>query len=471
MVIRVLEKEEIHGALCLAAGIFNGLEQEEEILRQAEEENLILAGCFGDGPAAGLLGWGMADSGGQILFVFVREEHRRHGMGTAIVDMLRQVCSQKFAVLRITAQAPQEMVPFLTKCGLRVYAPQRQENGRTFFPMEDMLSPVELKPHKNGFRMGLIIGGVCVAVLVLCLLIFLLGKKVVGEVESLQEVQRQEERQKEIPDEPETEVLPGYEEEDPAEESPAEDEGIDDIPAYVASDVSYQMTEENYKEKEAREEATIDYDIDYPQVSGLPSGKDQEVNQILKDAAMGNANTYYLNPTQEIQDFLAEQEELYLGSQVKYRVTYMDDRLLCVIYEDHYFTGSVYGEYLALRTRVIDLETAEIYDVQDVLRADETFVDLWRAKIKEKDPDNYPAAELSDEAFLGTMTGEIIDGRYFANLVLAGDGLRVGFTYAFRSEDDMRLSRGWVTAEFTEEELEPYRQDSRMWELFQPGEN
>lgn len=69
------------------------------------------------------------------------------------------------------------------------------------------------------------------------------------------------------------------------------------------------------------------------------------------------------------------------------------------------------------------------------------------------------------------MTGEIIDGRYFANLVLAGDGLRVGFTYAFRSEDDMRLSRGWVTAEFTEEELEPYRQDSRMWELFQPGEN
>ena len=156
---------------------------------------------------------------------------------------------------------------------------------------------------------------------------------------------------------------------------------------------------------------------------------------------------------------------------MKYRVTYMDDRLLCVIYEDHYFTGSVYGEYLALRTRVIDLETAEVYDVQDVLRADETFVDLWRAKIKEKDPDNYPAAELSDEAFLGTMTGEIIDGRYFANLVLAGDGLRVGFTYAFRSEDDMRLSRGWVTAEFTEEELEPYRQDSRMWELFQPGEN
>ena len=31
MVIRVLEKEEIHGALCLAAGIFNGLEQEDEL--------------------------------------------------------------------------------------------------------------------------------------------------------------------------------------------------------------------------------------------------------------------------------------------------------------------------------------------------------------------------------------------------------------------------------------------------------
>ena len=249
MVIRVLEKEEIHGALCLAAGIFNGLEQEDEILRQAEEENLILAGCFGDGPAAGSwMGHGRQRRPDPVRICAGGASQARDGnshRGHAPSGVQPKV---RGAADHCTGASGDGAVSHKVRpAGVRATAPGERED---LFPHGGYALPVELKPHKNGFRMGLIIGGVCVAVLVLCLLIFLLGKKVVGEVESLQEVQRQEERQKEIPDEPETEVLPGYEEEEPAEKAPAEDEGIDDIPAYAASDVSYQLTEENYKEKE-----------------------------------------------------------------------------------------------------------------------------------------------------------------------------------------------------------------------------
>lgn len=468
MEIRVLRETEIHEALEMSAGIFSGLEQEEEITHQAEEGNLILAGCFGDGPVSGLLGWGMVDSGGQILFVYVREEHRRHGMGTAITGLLCQVCSQNYSVLRIMAEVPPELVPFFGHCGLRPYGPEQQRDGRSFLPMELMISPVQVKPHKNGFGMGLLIGGVCVAALLLCVLIFLLGRNLVQEIS--QRTDAQQERQI-----PEGEEDPYKESEPPEFPDPGggdgtdgseaeEGNGFDEIQVYVSEDTAYELTGEAYTEQKEDETSYIDYDVHYPQVSGLPSGRDEEVNQILRDAAMAYADQYYLEPDAATQEFLAQQEYLYLGSQVEYKVTYMDENLLCVIFDDHYFTGSIYGEYAALRVRVIDLNTAERYEIQDLLQTDEVFLATWREKIKEEDPDNYPAAELPDEVFQATLTGEVVDGRYFSNLLLTGQGVEVGFTYAFRSADGQRLSRGWVTAPFSMEEIAPYQTDSPMWE-------
>lgn len=473
MEIRVLRETEIHEALEMSAGIFDGLEQEAKITHQAEEGNLILAGCFGDGPGGGLLGWGMSDSGGQILFVFVREEHRRHGMGTAITGLLCQVCNQKYSVLRIVAEVPPELVPFFNRCGLRTYGPEQKRDGRSFLPMERMISPVQVQPHKNGFRMGLIIGVVCVAVLLLCVLIFLLGRNVVQEIS--QRTDAHKERQ--IPEgeesggegdlyeEPE---IPEFQEPsagDETEGSEAEEgNGFEKIQAYVSEDTAYVLTEEAYTEQKEDDTSYIDYDVHYPQVSGLPSGKDAEVNQILKDAAMAYADQYYLEPDAATQEFLAQQEYLYLGSQVEYKVTYMDENLLCVIFDDHYFTGSIFGEYSALRVRVIDLDTAARYEIQDLLQTDQAFLATWREKIKEEDPDNDPAAELPDEVFQATLTGEVVDGRYFSNLFLTGQGVEIGFTYAFRSADGQRISRGWVTAPFSMEEIAPYQTDSPMWE-------
>ncbi len=477
MEIHLLERHEIHEALAMSAEIFDGLEKEEEISRQVEEGNLIFAGCFGDGQINGLLGWGMADSGGEILFVFVKEEHRRHGMGAAIVEMLCQACSQKYLVLRITTAAPLELVPFFNRCGLVIYGPERLEHGRKTLPMERMISPAQVKPRKNTFHMGLIIGGVCVAALLLCVLIFFLGRGVVQEIadhkgaEEERQITEEEKPEEEPSYQIPTDPAPPGEEQEKEEGQPEGEDGIEGIEAYISEAAGYELTEEVYTEGEDTETSTIDYQIRYPQVSGLPSGKDEEVNQILRDAAMANADSYYINPTPEIQEFLDQQEYLYLGSEVEYKVTYMDENLLCVVFDDHYFTGSVYGEYSALRVRIIDLNLASRYEIQDVLQTDGTFLETWREKMLEEDPDNYPAAELPDEVLQETLTGAIAENRYFSNLLLTKNGVEVGFTYAFSSEDGQRLSRGWVTAPFTSEEIAPYQTDSQMWNLFHVQEN
>lgn len=53
-------------------------------------------------------------------------------------------------------------------------------------------------------------------------------------------------------------------------------------------------------------------------------------------------------------------------------------------FQDHYFNGSMWGEFCDLRTRVINLATAERYEVEDVLRSDDTFAEAYYEKICEK---------------------------------------------------------------------------------------
>ena len=98
------------------------------------------------------------------------------------------------------------------------------------------------------------------------------------------------------------------------------------------------------------------------------------MNQILKDAAMANANRFYLVPDEDIKAYAKEQQEAYLASEVKYKITYMDAGLLSVAYDDHYFAGNYAAEFSALRTRVINLDTAEEYQVEDVVDGNDAFV-------------------------------------------------------------------------------------------------
>ena len=69
----------------------------------------------------------------------------------------------------------------------------------------------------------------------------------------------------------------------------------------MAENLPYEVAEETYEEEKKEGKSNINFHISYPQVHGLSSGKDAEVNQILKDAAMANANRFYLVPDEDIK--------------------------------------------------------------------------------------------------------------------------------------------------------------------------
>ena len=89
----------------------------------------------------------------------------------------------------------------------------------------------------------------------------------------------------------------------------------------------------------------------------------------------------------------------------------MSDEILCVAFQDHYFNGSMWGEFCDLRTRVINLATAERYEVEDVLRSDDTFAEAYYEKICEKSDSFNDAPAFTAQMAGQTMDGEILDGR------------------------------------------------------------
>ena len=180
---------------------------------------------------------------------------------------------------------------------------------------------------------------------------------------------------------------------------------------------------------------------------------------------MSSADLFYLQPAEEVQEFFNSQENLYLASEVDYKVTYIDENLLSVVFTDHYFLGSMYLEYSDLRARIINLETAEQYEIEDLMVSSPELIRRWRMGILDQNPDSYPGKELEDHVYERMLTGEIVDGRYFANLFLDKNGVWIGFTYAFQSDDGQRIERGWTTVPFAWKEFAPYESDHKMWDI------
>ena len=142
----------------------------------------------------------------------------------------------------------------------------------------------------------------------------------------------------------------------------------DDI--YVADQLSYTVTAQHIEVPNQRKDGFEEYDVSYPVVSYADGRDTTGVNEILRNAACAQMDTMYPEPQPEY--LYLDEDYPYLACYVDYEITYMSDEILCVVFQDHYFTGSIWGEYCDLRARVINLATAERYEVEDVLRSDDT---------------------------------------------------------------------------------------------------
>ena len=234
----------------------------------------------------------------------------------------------------------------------------------------------------------------------------------------------------------------------------------DDI--YVADQLSYTVTAQHIEVPNQRKDGFEEYDVSYPVVSYADGRDATGVNEILRNAACAQMDTMYPEPQPEY--LYLDEDYPYLACYVDYEITYMSDEILCVVFQDHYFTGSIWGEYCDLRARVINLATAERYEVEDVLCSDDTFAETYYEKICEKSDSFNDAPAFTAQMAGQTMDGEILDGRYYSNYVLCKNDIYVNLTYHYY--DEGLIMHGWDSTQWTMEELEPYRTDSDLWEQY-----
>ena len=234
----------------------------------------------------------------------------------------------------------------------------------------------------------------------------------------------------------------------------------DDI--YVADQLSYTVTAQHIEVPNQRKDGFEEYDVSYPVITYADGRDATEVNEILRNTACVQLDTMYPEPQTEY--LYLDEDYPYLACYVDYEITYMSDEILCVAFQDHYFNGSMWGEYCDLRTRVINLATAERYEIEDVLHSDDTLAEAYYEKICEQS-DSFNEAPAFTAGMAGqTMDGEILDGRYYSNYVLCKNDIYVNLTYHYY--DEGLIMHGWLSTPWTMEELEPYRTDSDLWEKY-----
>ena len=234
----------------------------------------------------------------------------------------------------------------------------------------------------------------------------------------------------------------------------------DDI--YVADQLSYTVTAQHIEVPNQRKDGFEEYDVSYPVITYADGRDATGVNEILRNAACAQLDTMYPEPQEEY--LYLDEDYPYLACYVDYEITYMSDEILCVAFQDHYFNGSMWGEFCDLRTRVINLATAERYEVEDVLRSDDTFAEAYYEKICEKSDSFNDAPAFTARMAGQTMDGEILEGRYYSNYVLCKNDIYVNLTYHYY--DEGLIMHGWDSTQWTMEELEPYRTDSDLWEKY-----
>ena len=393
---------------------------------------------------------------GHISLLDVRTAYQNQGIGRALFETMKQFCAQSLGLMRMTVNSAPNAVERYRSFGFQVNAHEQIQNGIRYVPMDFLISPADVRRPNKKSQTGLVIGITVVVVVILIIAAVLFYRSVMNVI-SNQRIQNQwEENYDNSWDDSYGDDSYDYGDE-------AENSGIESIPAYEAADLSYTIESNEYYEDNDGSSAQMCMDVEYPQIDGLDSKQSDKINQILKECAMETADALYLNPTDEVKGYLLEQESVYIGSKVRYKVTYLSEDIISVVFEDHYFWGSRYAEFCDLRTRTINLKDGTIYEIKDIVTLDDDFMDAWYTSMKEEAPDIEVTDLLSLDTFKQVFEGEFVENRYSNAFFLKDGGLEIGLSY--HHGDDGQIARGWMTAPFTWDEIAPYKTDNGMWKI------
>ena len=247
---------------------------------------------------------------------------------------------------------------------------------------------------------------------------------------------------------------------------------------------SYTIVDESYERIGTEVVGTLDnlecqlkFDVEYPQLQGLDASIQEKINQTIRDRAMYSVRTMYLEPTEHIHDFIVENGPddgngltpagIILESTVRSYVTYNDDTIISIAFDDHFCIGSYYSEYRDLTTTNIDLSTGEEYrKTNEIVQVTQELADLWHERALAQVPDSFFFDSQPKEDFVFLLADdENFINRYFSRFYIDSAG-KIHIALTYHMGNDAGIARGWIDAALSAEELKPYRTQSAFWQLY-----
>lgn len=245
----------------------------------------------------------------------------------------------------------------------------------------------------------------------------------------------------------------------------AENDGILTLDAYIDPGAGYEAKEriEEFQSDDASS-YLVAYDVKYPEIAGLPENIQNQVNEVLKNCAMETVDKYYANPSEETKEWMLRQQYAIVISQVDYIVSYMDENLLAVAFEDWYSVGNYNSAHIGLRSVIINVNDGTVYEPEDVLEMNRDFAKMWKREVM---------SEYGEDEFVGACNIDnlvnMFHGRYESDgirpaLILTEDGVEIGFEYRMPGEN-AEDTTGYITVAFEKEDLRPYQKSSEFWKM------
>lgn len=463
MNVRILGSQELLPALQLAWDVFEqeiaptyedeGIEEFQQFIKYDNIVPKVQGGeyiFFGAWENEVPCGAGALQRRGHISLLFVQKEYKAYGTEKLLFDAMCQYLVQVCGIQKVTVHAAVNKVEAYRQYGMCVLAPQQHVNGVCFVPMEMKLTRKK-KKHRKWWIIFTVIA------LIVCIFAGIFWFVIFGSVLTI--------KQEDIctPYEYEEEYGIGAFDSEQEEES-----GIDAILEYISEETAYELTEESYvlnPQEAGTSRTTIAFEIKYPQINGLDEAVAEKVNEELKNCAMETAEWIYLNPTDEIKERVLGEEYPVLMSYVEYKVTYLSDTFVSVVYQDYCYEGSQENYHLRFRTKNINLTDGTVYEVKDIVTLDEAFIEEWTKLMREEAQSEELLSELDDDELLQVLSGNDLGGVYTDNFFVDAEGIEIGLGFTYGADDADAQDFSWVTAPFEWKDMKKYQTDSEFWNL------
>lgn len=427
----------------------------ENIAPRIRGGEIILFGAFEGQELCGVSG---IDRRGNILLLYIRKNWQRRGVGRQLMQTMYQFCSQVLVVTRMMMRVFPSAAAAMNHLGMRDAAPAQTVGPETFIPMELMIAPGAMPPVR-GKKNTAMIAGVAIAVIAF---LALLVKMVYNEArDAFQNPYPFDD----FGDYGDYDDWFGDDYYNGGEENLS---GMDAIPEYEEQGLPFKIREENYLDTPDDKKTTyVDFEISYPQIDGLEDGAVQEkLNKELMDCAMETVDRIYENPAPEIKERVLGEKYPVIADYVKYKITYLTEDYLCVVFEDYSYEGSNEAYYVGLRARNVNLKDGTVYGIGDIVDMKDDFVEDWLEGMESESDSEDILSELDKKEMRKALSGEDTkDGTYLPVFFADRDGVEIGFSFHYDKDDENDLGYGWVTAPFDEEEIREYQTENPFWDL------